>query len=72
MTDQSIVWLLSIAVLGTLLLSFLAYRTAAYDVQLNVNNLFDREYIVSGHGSSKLLNMPGAPRNVRVTARYRF
>jgi hypothetical protein len=29
MTDQSIVWLLSIAVLGTLLLSFLAYRTAA-------------------------------------------
>jgi hypothetical protein len=29
MTEQSIVWLLSIAVLGTLLLSFLAYRTAS-------------------------------------------
>lgn len=56
----------------TLVDAMLAYRTAAYDVQLNVNNLFDREYIVSGHGSSKLLNMPGAPRNVRVTARYRF
>lgn len=52
--------------------AMLAYRAAAFDVQLNVNNLFDREYIVSGHGSSKLLNLPGAPRNVRVTARYRF
>jgi catecholate siderophore receptor len=50
----------------------LAYRTTSYDVQLNVNNVFDREYIVSGHGSSKLLNLPGAPRNFRVTARYRF
>ena len=52
--------------------AMLAYRTTAFDVQLNVNNLFDREYIVSGHGSSKLLNVPGAPRNARVTARYRF
>jgi len=52
--------------------AMLAYRTASYDVQLNVNNVFDREYIVSGHGSSKLLNLPGAPRNFRVTARYRF
>ena len=52
--------------------AMLAYRAAAWDVQLNVNNLFDREYIVSGHGSSKLLNVPGAPRNARVTARYRF
>ena len=52
--------------------AMVAYRTASFDVQLNVNNLFDREYFVSGHGSSKLLNMPGAPRNARVTARYRF
>jgi len=52
--------------------AMLAYRTASWDVQLNVNNLLDREYIVSGHGSSKLLNVPGAPRNARVTARYRF
>ena len=52
--------------------AMLAYRAAAWDVQLNVNNLFDREYIVSGHGSSKLLNVPGAPRNARITARYRF
>jgi catecholate siderophore receptor len=52
--------------------AMLAYRAASWEVQLNVNNLFDREYIVSGHGSSKLLNVPGAPRNARVTARYRF
>ncbi len=37
--------------------------------QVNGYNLFDRRYIVSGHGSSPLLNMPGAPRNVMVTAR---
>lgn len=38
-------------------------------VQVNGYNLFDRRYIVSGHGSSPLLNMPGAPRSVLVTAR---
>jgi len=48
------------------------YRAANYEVQLNVNNLFDRSYIVAGHGSSKFLNLPGAPRNVQLTARYRF
>lgn len=48
------------------------YRTKALDLQLNVLNLFDREYIVSGHGSSKHLMLPGAPRSFRVTARYRF
>jgi catecholate siderophore receptor len=52
--------------------AMVAYRAQSFDVQLNVNNLFDREYIVSGHGSSKLLNLPGAPRNARITARYRF
>lgn len=38
-------------------------------VQVNGYNLFDRRYIVSGHGSSPLLNMPGSPRSVLVTAR---
>lgn len=38
-------------------------------LQVNGYNLFDRRYIVSGHGSSALLNMPGAPRSVMVTAR---
>lgn len=38
-------------------------------LQLNAYNLFDRSYIVSGHGTSPLLNVPGAPRSVLVTAR---
>lgn len=38
-------------------------------VQVNGYNLFDRRYIVSGHGSSPLLNMPGSPRSMLVTAR---
>lgn len=48
------------------------YRLAKLDLQLNVTNLFDREYIVSGHGSAGNLNLPGAPRAVQLTARYSF
>ena len=51
----------------------LAYwRSRSYDVQLNLYNLFDREYIIAGHGSSPNLNLPGAPRSAMVTARFRF
>ncbi|WP_076592838.1 TonB-dependent receptor [Herminiimonas arsenitoxidans] len=49
-----------------------AYRIKGFDLQLNVNNIFDRKYIVSGHGTSAYLNLPGAPRNVQLTARYAF
>lgn len=38
--------------------------------QLNVSNLFDEGYTVSGHGSSPNLNLPGAPRSAMVTLRY--
>ncbi|MEO6352699.1 MAG: TonB-dependent siderophore receptor [Burkholderiaceae bacterium] len=48
------------------------YRTAGFDLQLNLLNVFNREYIVAGHGSSKNLNLPGAPRSVQLTARYNF
>ncbi|OBV39761.1 TonB-dependent receptor [Janthinobacterium psychrotolerans] len=47
-----------------------AYRSGRYEVQLNVNNLGDTRYIVSGHGSSPNLSLPGAPRNVALTLRY--
>lgn len=50
----------------------LGYRLAKLDLQLNINNVFDRDYIVSGHGTSPNLNLPGAPRNVQLTARYNF
>jgi catecholate siderophore receptor len=48
------------------------FRTRTLDVQLNVTNLFDRAYAGAGHGSSKHLIIPGAPRAVQLTARYRF
>lgn len=52
--------------------AMLGYKLAGLDLQLNINNLFDRGYIVSGHGTSPNLNTPGAPRNVQLTARYNF
>lgn len=48
------------------------YRTQPYELQLNLYNLFGRDYIVSGHGSNKDLNVPGAPRHVALTAKVRF
>jgi catecholate siderophore receptor len=38
-------------------------------VQINVTNIFDRRYIVSGHGTSPLLNLPGSPRAAMLTLR---
>ncbi len=57
---------------NTLVDAMVGYKVAGLDLQLNINNLFDRAYIVSGHGSSPNLNLPGAPRNVQLTARYTF
>lgn len=48
------------------------YRMKGYEVQLNLNNVFNRKYIVAGHGSNANLNLPGAPRNATVTFRYAF
>jgi catecholate siderophore receptor len=47
-----------------------AYRTAKYEIQFNLNNIFNTGYIVSGHGTSPNLSLPGAPRNVALTLRY--
>jgi len=46
------------------------YKAAKYSVQLNINNIFNTGYIVSGHGTSPNLSLPGAPRNVALTLRY--
>ncbi|MGE5522252.1 MAG: TonB-dependent receptor [Rhodospirillaceae bacterium] len=48
------------------------WRQKSYDLQLNLYNLFDRKYIVAGHGSAPNLNLPGAPRSAQLTARFRF
>lgn len=41
-------------------------------LQVNIYNLTSERYIVSGHGTSPLLNVPGAPRTVLGTARFSF
>jgi len=41
-------------------------------LQLNAYNLANKRYIISGHGTSPLLNLPGAPRSVLGTARISF
>ncbi|MBI2744067.1 MAG: TonB-dependent siderophore receptor [Burkholderiales bacterium] len=48
------------------------YRVKKIDVQLNLTNLFDRAYIIAGHGSNGNLNLPGAPRAWQLTTRYSF
>lgn len=48
------------------------YRLGPVTAQLNVTNIFDRRYIVSGHGTSAHLNLPGAPRAAMLTLRYNF
>jgi catecholate siderophore receptor len=52
--------------------AMLAYQASRYAVQLNLNNLGDTRYIVSGHGSSPNLSLPGAPRSVALTLRYKL
>lgn len=56
----------------TLVDAMIGYKAGKIDLQFNINNLFDRKYIVSGHGFSPNLNTPGAPRNIQLTARYNF
>ncbi|PTV54612.1 TonB-dependent receptor [Acinetobacter seifertii] len=50
----------------------LGYQSARYDVNLNLNNLFDRDYFVSGHSNANDSNMMGDPLNAQVALRYRF
>ncbi|RJG01668.1 TonB-dependent receptor [Noviherbaspirillum sedimenti] len=52
--------------------AMLGYQAQKFELQLNLNNLLDRKYIVSGHGTSPNLNLPGAPRNAQLTARVKF
>lgn len=47
-------------------------RTGPVTWQVNVYNVTDERYIVSGHGTSPNLNVPGAPRSVMLTARLSY
>lgn len=48
------------------------YETKKYEVRLLVNNLFDREYFESAHGSVDIDNTPGAPRNAQLSLKLKF
>jgi len=48
------------------------YQSKRYDVAFNVKNITDKEYFISGHGTSNNLNAPGAPRSAEVTLTLRF
>lgn len=56
----------------TLVDAAMFYDAKRFGVALNIGNVFDREYIVSAHGSSNNLNLPGAPRTVQLSLRARF
>ena len=41
-----------------------------FDLQLNVENLFDADYFSDAHNNNNIT--PGAPINARITARVKF
>jgi len=48
------------------------YQSKEYDIALNLRNLTDKEYFISGHGTSNNLNAPGAPRTAELTLTMKF
>lgn len=54
----------------TLLNAVLYYKVKDVQLQLNVNNVLNRTYWISGYDN--LRNFPGAPRNINTSVTYRF
>ena len=52
--------------------AMVSYKIKGFDLQLNVYNIFDKEYIASAHSSLPNSLLPGAPRSAQLTARYSF
>jgi catecholate siderophore receptor len=48
------------------------YEGRKVDVTVTLRNLMNRRYFVSAHSGANDYNMPGEPRTVLVSARYRF
>ncbi len=48
------------------------YHTQRYDVNLNLNNLFNTHYYASANGSSNTGVLAGDPLNAQLSLRYRF
>lgn len=54
----------------TLVNGVLYYKVKDVQLQLNINNILNRTYWISGYDN--LRNFPGAPRNINATVTYRF
>ena len=54
----------------TLLNAVFYYKVKDVQLQLNVNNVLNRTYWISGYDN--LRNFPGAPRNINASVTYRF
>ena len=48
------------------------YEEKKFDVAVTLKNLLNRRYYVAGHSGANDYNMPGEPRSLLVSARYRF
>lgn len=48
------------------------YRADRYEIALNLKNIADKDYYISGHGSVDNLILPGPGREVQLTLRARF
>jgi catecholate siderophore receptor len=48
------------------------YEAAKFDVAITLRNLLNRKYYVAAHSGANDYNMPGEPRSLLVSARYRF
>lgn len=48
------------------------YAARDWDVSLAIKNLLDRRYFIAGHGAANDYNLPGEPRTLTMTMRYRF
>ncbi|UVE17848.1 TonB-dependent siderophore receptor [Pseudomonas sp. LS44] len=49
----------------------LLYNEPSWDAALRLNNVFDKDYYASAHGSVDLIT-PGAPRTLELSGNYRF
>jgi catecholate siderophore receptor len=48
------------------------YEDQKFDVAVTLKNLLNRKYFIAAHGGANDYNMPGEPRSLLVSARYRF
>ena len=48
------------------------HRSKLFDLALNVKNVTNRKYLISGHGGNDNLITPGGPREFQLTATYKF